>query len=82
MLVSGPAEVGVGWGKAAQILTWSYSTVFLSPMPTAIRTSVFSFAGALSVLFIYPTDTESAQLIVWISSAACTAGGRVLGLLP
>ena len=44
VLISGPA---VG---AAQILTWSYSCVFLPPVSTAVRTSVFSFVGALSVL--------------------------------
>jgi len=37
VLVTGPA---VG---AAQILIWSYPCVFLPPMSTAIRTSVFSF---------------------------------------
>ena len=42
LLISGPA---VG---AAQILIWSCSCVFLSPMFTAIRTSAFSFVGALS----------------------------------
>ena len=44
VLVSGPAV------EAAQILTWSYSYVFLPPMSTAIRTSVFSFVGALNAL--------------------------------
>ena len=44
LLVSGPA---VG---ATQILTWSCSCVFLPPMPTVIRASAFSFAGALSGL--------------------------------
>ena len=39
---------------AAQILIWSYSCVFLPPMSTAIRTSVFSFVFSDSV------DTESA----------------------
>ena len=48
VLISGPA---VG---AAQILTWSYSCVFLPPMSTAIRTSVFSFVGALSGLLYIP----------------------------
>ena len=43
VLISGPAAV------AAQILIWSYSCVFLPPMSTAIRTSVFSFLGALNV---------------------------------
>ena len=40
VLISGPA---VG---ESHILTSSYSYVFLPPMPTAIRTSVFSFVGA------------------------------------
>ena len=44
LLISGPA---VG---ATQILIWSYSCVFFSPMSTAIRTSVFPFVGALNVL--------------------------------
>ena len=35
---------------AAQILIWSYSSVFLPPMPTAVRTSAFSFVGAINVL--------------------------------
>ena len=48
VLISGPA---VG---AAQILIWPYSCVFLPPMPTAIRTSVFSFVGALNGLLYIP----------------------------
>ena len=44
LLISGPA---VG---ATQILIWSYSCVFFSPISTAIRTSVFPFVGALNVL--------------------------------
>ena len=48
VLISGPA---VG---AAQILIWSYSCVFLPPMSTAIRTSAFSFVGALNVLLYIP----------------------------
>ena len=44
VLVSGSA---VG---AAQILIWSYTCVFLPPMSTAIRTTEFSFVGALNVL--------------------------------
>ena len=44
VLISGPA---VG---AAQILIWSYFCVFLPPMSTAIRTSAFSFVGALNEL--------------------------------
>ena len=43
VLISGPA---VG---AVQILTWSYSCIFLPPMSTAIRTSAFSFMGALNL---------------------------------
>ena len=48
VLISGPA---VG---AAQILIWSYSCVFLPAMSTAIRTSAFSFVGALNVLLYIP----------------------------
>ena len=48
VLVCGPS---VG---AAQILIWSDSCVFLSPMSTAIRTSAFSFVGALNVLLYIP----------------------------
>ena len=44
VLIFGPA---VG---AAQILIWSYSCVFLPPMSTAIKTSAFSFVGALNDL--------------------------------
>ena len=59
VLVSGPA---VG---AARILIWSYTCVFLPPMSTAIRTTTFSFVGALYA-FIYSVDAESALLIMWI----------------
>jgi len=45
-LISEPA-VGT-----TQIVIWSYSCVFLPPMSPAIRTSVFSFVGALSDLLI------------------------------
>ena len=48
LLVSGPA---VG---EAQILIWFYSCVYLPPMSTAIRTSVFSLVGAFSVLLYIP----------------------------
>ena len=48
VLISGPA-VGT-----AQILIWSCSGVFLPPVSTAIRTSVFSFVGALSLLLYFP----------------------------
>ena len=52
VLISG-ASMG-----AAQILTWSYSCVFLPPISTAIRTSVFSFVGTLDVL-LYILQTHS-----------------------
>ena len=44
VLISGP-PLG-----AAQILIWSYSSVFLPPKSTVIRTSVFSFVGTLNGL--------------------------------
>ena len=44
VLISGPAV------RAAQILICSYSCVFLPSMSTGIRTSAFSFVGALNVL--------------------------------
>ena len=47
VLVSGPA---VG---AAQILIWSYSCVFLPPMSTAIRTSVFLLWELSMTLYIF-----------------------------
>ena len=47
VLISGPV---VG---AAQILICSYSPVFLPPMSTAIRTSAFSFVGALSDILFF-----------------------------
>ena len=47
VLISGPAV------QAAQILIWSYSSVFLPPMSTAIRSSVFSSVGDLNVLYIF-----------------------------
>jgi len=51
------ADLGPAVG-AAQILIWSYSSVFLPPMSTAIRTSVFSFVGALNDLLYIP-QTQS-----------------------
>ena len=48
VLISGSA---VG---SAQILTWSYSFVFLPPMSAALRTSAFSFVAALNVLLYIP----------------------------
>ena len=53
VLIFGPA-VGL-----AQILIWSYSCVFLPPMSTALRISVFSFVGALNGLSYIPS-TQSA----------------------
>ena len=50
VLLSGPAV------EAAQILIWSCSCVFLPPMSTAIRASVFSFVGALSDLRVNLVD--------------------------
>ena len=41
------------WGPA-QILIGSYSYAFLPPMSAAIRTSMFSFVGALNDLFYIP----------------------------
>ena len=48
MLISGLAA------GAAQTLILSYSNVFLPPMSTAIRTSAFSFVGALNDLLYSP----------------------------
>ena len=48
MLISGHA-MGV-----AQILIRSYFSVFLPPMSTGIRTSAFSFVGALNDLLYIP----------------------------
>ena len=48
VLISGPAV------EAAQILILSYLCVFLPPMSTAIRTSAFSFVGALNDLLYIP----------------------------
>ena len=48
VLTSGPAV------RAPQILIWSYSCVFSPPISTAIRTSAFSFVGALNSLLYIP----------------------------
>ena len=50
--ISGPAV------RAAQILIWFFSYVFLPPVSTAVRTSAFSFVGALNNL-LYITQTQS-----------------------
>jgi len=39
--------------RAAQILIWFYSSVFLPPVSTAIRTSVFFFVGALMSFYTF-----------------------------
>ena len=53
VLISGPAV------RAAQVLICSYSySVFLPPMSTAIRTSAFSFVGALNDILYIP-QTQS-----------------------
>ena len=57
VLISGPV---VG---AAQILIWSYSSVFLPSMSTAIRASVFSFVGALNGLLYIP---YTQNLLSWL----------------
>ena len=49
--------------ETAQILIWSYSCMSLPLMSTAIRTSGFSFVGALNDL-LYIKQTESGQLIM------------------
>ena len=40
--------------EEAQILIWSYSCLFLPPMSTGIRTSIFYFVGALNDLLYIP----------------------------
>ena len=72
VLVSGPA---VG---EAQILSWSYSCVFLPPVSTASRTSVFSFVEDLSFLLYFP-QTHSLPCwscgfnlqLVWLVGSFC-----------
>ena len=44
------SELAVG---EAQILIWSYSSVFLPPMSTAIRTRVCSFMETLNEFYIF-----------------------------
>ena len=39
---------------AVRILIWSYSCLFMAPVSTAIRTSAFSFVGALNDLSHIP----------------------------
>ena len=89
VLISGPAV------RAAQILICSYSSVFLPPMFTAIRTSAFSLVGALNDL-LYISQTQSLpswscgfnlQLVqmvgvFWIFFLSHTAPGFQLVLFP
>ena len=51
VLISGPAV------RAAQVLIWSYSSVFLPPVSTVISTSAFSSVGALNG-FLYVPETQ------------------------
>ena len=73
---------------AAQILIWSYSSVFLPPMSTAIRASAFSFVGAFNGLlhisltqsllsWSYGLNLQLVQLVgrVWICLLSHTAPG-------
>ena len=89
VLISRPAV------RAAQILICSYSSVFLPPMFTAIRTSAFSLVGALNDL-LYISQTQSLpswscgfnlQLVqmvgvFWIFFLSHTAPGFQLVLFP
>ena len=76
VLISGPA---VG---AAQILICSYSCVFLPPISTAVRTSVFSFVGALNAL-LYMFHRHRVCLVDRVDLiCSCTVGERVSGLFP
>ena len=74
-LISGPA---VG---AAQIQIQSYSSVFLPPMSTASELVHFLLLELLMAFNIFNTlrvyIVDCVDLIV-----ACTAGGKVLGLIP
>ena len=65
---------------AAQILIWSYSCVFLPPMSTAIRTSAFSFVGALNDLLYIPQTVCLVDHVDLICSLY--SWWKVLGLLP
>ena len=49
--------------RAAQILIWSYSCMFLPQMSTVIRASVFSFVGALNDLLYIPSTQ---RLLSWL----------------
>ena len=60
---SNPVQISEPAVGAAQILIWSYSSVFVPPMSTAIRTSVcvcVCVCGSSQWPFIYSIDTESA----------------------
>ena len=64
VLASGPA---VG---AAGILIWSCSCVFFPPVSTAVRTSVFRLAGALSGLSYIPR-TQSSWPVDHVDLSCC-----------
>ena len=70
MLVSGSA---VG---AAQDLTWSCPSVLLPSVSPAVRTSAFLW-WERSAPSASPSDSASARRIMWVQSAARTAGGKV-----
>ena len=65
---------------AAQILICFHSCVFWPPVSTAIRTSVFSFVGALSVLLCIPYRDCLVDHVDLICSMYSWWEG--LGLLP
>ena len=71
---------------AAQILIWSYSCVFLPLMSTAIRTSVFSFVGALNVLYIFHSHRVCLVDLVDLIFSLCSwwegFGSSSLATLP
>ena len=73
VLIAGPA---VG---AAQILIWSYSSVFLPPGSTAVRTGAFLLRER-SVTCCVLHGHRVCLVDRVISSEACTAGGKGLGL--
>ena len=77
-LVSGPTV------RAAPILIWSCACVFLPLVSTAIRTSVFSFLGALNVLLYRVYLVNCVDLIWtlyswWESFGSCSLATLPLG---
>ena len=85
VLIFGPA---VG---AAQILIWSYSCVFVPPMSTAIKTSVFSFVEDLIIppvstaiktsVFSFEEDLVMLPMSTAIKTSAFSFVGALNGLL-